>query len=92
MGLKLVRNSTDLYTIDTFAAYTNAADAVGVGSVSSNYLDSPATTSSTTYKVQFKSMNGTNGVYINNLNQITFDTGGTYKIDFAKRSKIAAWN
>lgn len=66
MGLKLVRNSTDLYTIDTFAGYTNAADAVGVGSVSSNYLDSPATTSSTTYKVQFKSMNGTNGVYINN--------------------------
>ena len=66
MGLKLVRNSTDLYTIDTFAAYTNSTGAIGVGSVSSNYLDSPATTSSTTYKVQFKSMNGTNGVYINN--------------------------
>jgi hypothetical protein len=63
--VKLVRNSTDLITINTFAGYnnsTNGADA----SVGTNYLDSPATTSSTTYKVQFKSANNTATVYVNN--------------------------
>jgi len=64
-GFKLVRNSTDLIVLDTFAGYTNSASPAGVGSLSTNYSDSPATTSSTTYKIQFKSMNGTSAVYIN---------------------------
>ena len=63
---KLVRGSTDLITIDTFAGDTNSSSRIGIGSVSSNYLDSPATTSSTTYKVQFKSSNNNAVIYINN--------------------------
>lgn len=65
-GFKLVRNSTDLIILDTFAGYNNATAGNGVGSVSCNYADSPATTSATTYKIQFKSMNGTGTVYVNN--------------------------
>jgi hypothetical protein len=34
------------------------------GSVSMCYLDSPATTSATTYKTTFNSFNNTNGVYV----------------------------
>jgi hypothetical protein len=36
-------------------AYNNAATFNHVGSVSASYLDSPATTSATTYKTQFAS-------------------------------------
>jgi len=63
-GFKLVRNSTDLITIETLAGYTNSTASIGIGSVCSNYLDSPATTSSTNYKVQFKSMNNNAIIYI----------------------------
>ena len=62
---KLVRSSTDLITMDTVAGYTNSTGSIGIGSVSSNYLDSPATTLSTTYKVQLKSANNNAAVYIN---------------------------
>lgn len=65
-GFKLLRNSTDLITLDSFAGYTNSAAGIGVGSLSCNYLDSPSTTSTTSYKIQFKSMNNTGTIYINN--------------------------
>jgi len=52
---RLVRGSTELLLIDDAAAYTGSAAAVGVGNVYASYLDSPATTSATTYKVQFAS-------------------------------------
>jgi len=55
LALKLVRNSTDILKIDEHAAFTNTTGRITVGSVSTSYLDSPATTSSTTYKVQFSS-------------------------------------
>jgi hypothetical protein len=52
LKLKLVRGSTDIYTISTFLGYTGTSiemyfPAHGI------YLDSPATTSATTYKTQF---------------------------------------
>jgi hypothetical protein len=56
-AFKLVRNSTDLITLDSYIGYTNSTAANGVGGLGTNYLDSPATTSATTYKIQFKSMN-----------------------------------
>ena len=62
---KLVRNSTDLITLDTFAGWTNSTAGAGVSSLSTNYLDSPATTSSTTYKIQFKSANGNAIITVN---------------------------
>jgi len=55
LALKLVRNSTDILKIDEHAGFTNTTGRITIGSVSTSYLDSPATTSSTTYKVQFAS-------------------------------------
>jgi hypothetical protein len=62
---KLLRNSTDITWIDSIAGNNQTTTYIGIGSVSTCYLDSPATTSATTYKVQFASMNNTGTVYIN---------------------------
>jgi hypothetical protein len=61
---KLVRNSTDLITLDAFAGWTNSTAGSG-GNVSCNYSDSPLTTSSTSYKIQFKSANGNALITVN---------------------------
>lgn len=53
--LRLMRGATDLGQFQASAAYTNSTAWSDIGSVGFNYLDSPATTSSTTYKTQFKS-------------------------------------
>ena len=53
MGVKLLRGSTDIAKIEESAGYTNSAAANRFGSISIEYLDSPATTSATTYKTQF---------------------------------------
>jgi hypothetical protein len=54
VGLKLLRGSTDIMQIANYAGYdgSNTGRAV-VSGIATNYLDSPATTSSTTYKTQF---------------------------------------
>lgn len=65
MSLKLVRGVTDIHNIESIAAYTNDTSAVGVGSASTSYLDSPSTTSSTTYKITFNSFNNLATVSIN---------------------------
>lgn len=62
---KLVRNSSDLIVLDTTPGYNNSTTGSGVGSVSTSYLDSPATTSSTSYKIQIKSANNNGTVYMN---------------------------
>jgi len=54
VGIKLLRGSTDILTIASQAAYTASAVGNNCGAVSCEYLDSPATTSATTYKTQFK--------------------------------------
>jgi hypothetical protein len=59
VGLQLVRNSTSLVVFETQLGYTNSALETNAAS-GVNYLDSPATTSSTTYKTQFRSPNSTN--------------------------------
>lgn len=60
VACNLVRNSTTILNFESSAGWNNGAVAVNaVGSVSTNYVDSPATTSATTYKVQFCS--GLNG-------------------------------
>jgi hypothetical protein len=65
IDLQLVRNSTSIVQIDGLLGYTsNLAVQSGVSS-SLNYLDSPATTSSTTYKIQFASDQNVATVYIN---------------------------
>jgi len=54
VGLRLLRGSTNIMQIGNYAGYdgSNTGRAV-VSGVATMYLDSPATTSSTTYKTQF---------------------------------------
>jgi hypothetical protein len=67
MRFKLVRASTDILLItDIFAHNASAGTFVNNGNtMSANYLDSPATTSATTYKTQFHSGGGTQVVVQN---------------------------
>lgn len=52
--IKLLRGATDISNIDTFIGYqAPETSELYIGSVALNYLDSPATTSATTYKTQF---------------------------------------
>ena len=57
--LQLIRGSTNIIQ---FARYTNYASSGNLFTqAGTNYLDSPATTSATTYKVQFCKSDGTAG-------------------------------
>ena len=56
MGLRLVRGATVISQIGVSLMRTDSA-AVGATSASTSYLDSPATTSATTYFTQFNSKN-----------------------------------
>lgn len=64
LGLMLRRNTTDLVRFEDIATYTGTAVENYVGSCSVSYLDSPATTSSTTYKTQFRNSGGAGTVTI----------------------------
>jgi hypothetical protein len=59
---KLMRGATDIAEFSLFYGYTNTSLDL-VGNASYNYLDSPATTSATTYKTQFK--NNANAASVN---------------------------
>lgn len=59
VGIKLLRGSTDIALMSVYASNTSSTANSGTGSVAINYLDSPATTSSTTYKTQFRSVANT---------------------------------
>lgn len=62
--LQLVRNSSIIGIMDSYIAATGSTALNWVGSVCTNLLDSPATTSATTYKVQLSAGNGATA-YIN---------------------------
>ena len=64
-NFRLLRGSTPL--INEFGAVGNSVNNIEVvyGAASASYLDSPATTSSTTYKTQFKNKYGAGTVYTN---------------------------
>jgi hypothetical protein len=63
--IKLLRGSTTLALIGGRAGGDKVVSVImSIGSVSSNYLDSPATTSATTYKTQFLSNNNAATVYV----------------------------
>ena len=51
--LKLLRGSTDLIFFELEGGWNNTNAIQNFGSCSTSYLDSPATTSATTYKTQF---------------------------------------
>ena len=68
VGLRLVRGSTTLATFETTAGFTGNTNFNQIGAASYMHLDSPATTSSTTYKTQFNNLNaaGTTVVQVDN--------------------------
>jgi len=61
LELKLLRDTTDLIVIEQRGGYTADTSANKVGSCACTYLDSPSTTSATTYKLQGRS--GSNNAY-----------------------------
>jgi hypothetical protein len=56
--VRLLRASTEIMSINTLIGYTATSTANYVGDISTVYLDTPNTTSATTYKTQFASDNG----------------------------------
>jgi hypothetical protein len=62
IGLQLLRGSTSVYVL---SGIHGAAPSVITGStITGNYLDSPATTSATTYKTQFRNNNSGGTIYV----------------------------
>ena len=55
LKVQLLRGSTSLFVMGANVGNTSTTTQNNAGSVSCNYLDSPATTSATTYKTQFAS-------------------------------------
>jgi len=64
-AFKLVRGATNIHNIESVGSYTNNSDENAIGSVSTCYLDSPSTASSTTYKITFSNFNNVGFVAIN---------------------------
>jgi hypothetical protein len=64
LNIKLVRAATDLAAFEIFATWTASVQKNNVGGSGVTYLDSPATTSATTYKTQFRAGAG-GAVYVN---------------------------
>ena len=60
LAFRLMRGATSIQSFSVFAGYNGAvaAEYLNVGSQSTIFLDSPATTSATTYKTQFANANG----------------------------------
>jgi hypothetical protein len=55
LGLRLLRGASTIVDFEAVGGYNATATQNNFGSCSTAYLDSPATTSATTYKTQFKS-------------------------------------
>lgn len=64
MQIRLLRGATVILNLDSFAAATGNTNTNNVGSVSCVYLDSPGTTSATTYKTQFNSLANVGSTYV----------------------------
>ena len=58
MAMRLMRGATEIAKMMGDGGKTGAAGRLDFGGTSVNYLDSPATTSATTYKTQFMSQGG----------------------------------
>ena len=64
MSLKLVRGATDISTFGVNLGLTSTATDLCFGNQSCIYLDSPASTSSVTYKTQFNNSGNTGSVNV----------------------------
>jgi hypothetical protein len=68
IAMKLQRVTTDIQIIGDSILYQNANSALYDGTISSSYLDSPATTSTTNYRVVFSSPENTASVQVQGSN------------------------
>jgi hypothetical protein len=68
VGVKLLRGATTIVTFSNQAGYTGTAVASNVGTVGGEYLDSPATTSATIYKTQFKNATAASAAVVQEYN------------------------
>ena len=67
--VRLLRDATEIISnFSGFAGYENSSKENRVASASVSYLDSPNTTSATTYKTQFKNFQNANGVSVQDGN------------------------
>jgi hypothetical protein len=71
LKLKLLRDSTDLVEFLAGGGYTGTALNLQFGNAGCVYLDSPATTSATTYKTQFANSQNTNGVTVQGSSSVS---------------------
>jgi hypothetical protein len=62
--VNLLRGSTPLGNLGQVVAYTGTTAINAIGTTSATYLDSPATTSATTYKTQFLSWQNNASVFV----------------------------
>jgi len=64
VGLKLLRGATDIASIGYAIGYDGGSGENQINSASFVYQDSPATTSATTYKTQFRSVDNVATAYV----------------------------
>ena len=64
LNLKLLRGSTEIQRFANSGGYTGTASSLYMGSFGTQYLDSPATTSATTYKTTFANDSATAAVKV----------------------------
>tara|TARA_R110000822_G_scaffold80376_2_gene191610 strand:+ start:809 stop:1279 length:471 start_codon:yes stop_codon:yes gene_type:complete len=62
--LKLVRDAADIVDFGYRVGWTQSAAPHFAASISTNYLDAPATTSATIYKTQFSNYTAASAVYV----------------------------
>jgi hypothetical protein len=84
MYLRLLRSGSTIVNIERLAGNTGSTASNFFGSISSSYLDSPATTSATTYKTQFASYGNNALVYTQ------VDSGGVASTSTITLLEIAA--
>lgn len=74
IAIKLLRGATDLAVLVADGGYTGTTIYNNIGTVGTAYLDSPATTSATTYKTQFRNGDAQASVHVqygSNVSTIT---------------------
>jgi hypothetical protein len=67
VGLRILRGSTTILNFEGGICYSGNSNYLSA-SASTSYLDSPATTSATTYKLQFNSISNVSIAYVNDGN------------------------
>jgi hypothetical protein len=71
LAFRLVKDSTVLVTFAHYFGWTNSGSSLVTSTGAMTYLDSPATTSSTQYKVQFANENNGSAVFVNSNSSIS---------------------